>query len=44
MNMLDEYMWAGYLKWALETGELTADDDIARAKREFYAGLHGEDA
>ena len=41
-NALDEMLWAGYLKFALETDPTLTEDDIPRMREEFMSGLHGE--
>ena len=38
----DEYMWAGYLKFALEADPTITEEDIPRMREEFMAGLKGE--
>ena len=45
-SIVDEMFWAAYLKAEVEQGTVTLATpraEVARMKREFLAGLNGED-
>ncbi|MGN6199101.1 hypothetical protein [Humibacter sp.] len=45
-NVIEEMFWAAYLKAEVEQGNVTLAtprSDVARMKREFLAGLNGDD-